>query len=593
MAQPENKQDRTNAWLVYKRLLGYAFRYRGRLIIGLLCGVVYGAANGALMWVLKGGFDTVFDINKMPLRDVLLFVILLPLVGLVRGLSEYGSKYYVQWVGNRVVLDLRDAMFAHLNRLSLGYFVQSRTGEVISRITNDTTVVQGSVSNVVEDIAKEPMTVVAMLVYILSLDPMLALISMVLFPVCILPVVMFGRKVRRYARESQQRIADLVSILQEGVSCVRIIKAFGMEQYEQDRFHDQNRQFFSRIMKVTRARAAIEPIIVFITTLGFSLLLVYVWKTGMTAGQFITFAGAMVMLYTPVKKLSRIHLQIEQAAASAERIFDVLDTPVDVQDGLDAVAFDEPVKGIRFEHVGFSYGDQPVLRDVDLDIPAGTRVAIVGGSGAGKTTLVSLLPRFYDPADGHLLINGRDIKSFTLASLRRQIGLVTQDTVLFNDTVAHNIAYGSGEVSREAVIGAAKRANAHDFISAMPEGYDKVIGELGSRLSGGQRQRLAIARAILRNPPIMLLDEATSALDTESERLVQAALNELMRDRTVFAIAHRLSTVIGSDLILVMDQGRVAESGRHEELLARGGLYKKLYDLQFSDHAGQASRSTV
>ena len=574
---------KTNAWQIYRRLLGYAFRYRGRLLLGLLAGLVYGAANGGLMWVLKGGFDTVFDINKLPLRDVLVFVMLIPVVGLIRGVSEYASKYYVQWVGNRVVLDLRDAMFAHLNRLSLGYFVQSRTGEVISRITNDTTVVQSSVSTVVEDIAKEPMTVVAMMVYILTLDPVLALISLVLFPVCIVPVLMFGRKVRRYARESQQRIADLVSILQENVACVRIIKAFGMEPYEQKRFHDHNRMFFGRIMKVTRARSAIEPIIVFITTLGFGLLLVYVWKVGMTAGEFITFAGAMVMLYTPVKKLSRVHLQIEQAAASAERIFDVLDTAIDVQDQPDAVAFEEPVESITFENVSFSYGEKPVLQNIQLDVPAGTRVAIVGGSGAGKTTLVSLLPRFYDPASGRVLFNGRDLKSFTLASLRRQIGLVTQDTVLFNDTVANNIAYGTAAASRDDIIAAAKRANAHDFISAMPDGYDSVIGELGARLSGGQRQRLAIARAMLRNPPIMLLDEATSALDTESERLVQSALTELMRDRTVFAIAHRLSTVISSDLIIVMDQGRIVESGRHEELVQRGGLYKKLYDLQFND----------
>lgn len=571
------------AWTAYRRLLGYALRYRVRILLGLLCGLIYGAANGGLMWVLKGGFDTVFDINEVPLPQILLVVMLLPLVGLVRGVAEYGSKYLIQWVGNRVVLDLRDALFAHLNRLSLGYFVQSRTGEVISRITNDTTVVQSSVSTVVEDIAKEPATIVAMMVYIFTLDPMLALISLVLFPVCILPVAWFGRKVRIHARESQERIADLVSILQEGVSCVRIVKAFGMEGYEQDRFHRQNKQFFHRSMKVAKARAAVEPIIVFITTLGFSLLLVYVRVVHMTASEFITFAGAMVMLYAPVKKLSRIHLQVEQAAASAERIFEVLDTEVEVHDRPDAVVFDEPVRSIAFDHVSFAYGDRNVLSDLSLEVMAGTRVAIVGGSGAGKTTLISLLPRFYDPSSGRVLINDRDITGLQLASLRRQIGLVTQDTVLFNDTVANNIGYGSGTVSREQVMAAATRANAHEFIMAMPDGYDTVIGELGSRLSGGQRQRLAIARAMLRNPPIMLLDEATSALDTESERLVQAALNELMKGRTVFAIAHRLSTVINSDLILVMDQGRIAESGRHEELLGRGGLYKKLYDMQFTD----------
>jgi len=572
-----------NPWLTYRRLLSYAFRYRGRLVIGLLCGLIFGAANGAFMWVLKGGFNSVFSITESPLRDILLIMLLIPLVGLIRGVSEYISKYYIQWVGNRVVLDLRDAMFAHINRLSLGYFVQSRTGDIISRTTNDTTVVQSSVSSVVEDIAKEPATIIAMVVFILTLDPILALISIVLFPVCILPVVMFGRRVRRYARESQQRIADLVSIIQEGVSCVRIIKAFGMEKYEQERFHKQNSQFFSRIMKVSRAKSAIEPIIVFISTLGISLLLMYVHMVKMTAGEFITFAGAMVMLYTPVKKLSKVHLQIEQAAASAERIFEVLDTPVTVVDRPDADVFNEPVVSIAFDHVQFKYDEQPVLRDVSLEIPAGTRVAIVGGSGAGKTTLVSLLPRFYDPTAGRVLINGKVITGFTLYSLRQQIGLVTQDTVLFNDTVANNISYGTDAASRDQIIAAAKRANAHDFISTMPEGYDTVIGELGSRLSGGQRQRLAIARAMLRNPPIMLLDEATSALDTESERLVQSALNDLMEGRTVFAIAHRLSTVINSDLILVMDRGQIVESGRHEELLSRGGLYKKLYDMQFTD----------
>lgn len=571
------------AWITYRRLLGYAFRYRGRLAFGLLCGLIFGAANGAFMWVLKGGFDTVFSIKDSPLRNIVLVMMLIPVVGLVRGVSEYLSKYYIQWVGNRVVMDLRDAMFAHFNRLSLGYFVQSRTGDIISRTTNDTTVVQNAVSSVVEDIAKEPATIVAMLVFILSLDPVLALISIVLFPICIFPVMMFGRQVRRHAGQSQKRIADLVSIIQEGVSCVRIVKAFGMEKYEQDRFHNQNQQFFSRIMKVTRARAAIEPIIVFISTLGVSLLLLYVRMVQMSAGEFITFAGAMVMLYTPVKKLSRVHLQVVQASASADRIFEVLDTPVTVIDRADATEFSGAVDSISFDDVCFHYGEKPVLNNISLKISSGTRVAIVGGSGAGKTTLVSLLPRFYDPTAGRVLLNGQDITGYSLSSLRRQIGLVTQDTVLFNDTVAFNISYGSASVPREEVIKAAKRANAHDFISAMPDGYDTVIGELGSRLSGGQRQRLAIARAILRNPPIMLLDEATSALDTESERLVQSALNELMKNRTVFAIAHRLSTIMSSDIILVMDQGRIVESGRHDELLAVGGVYKKLYDMQFSD----------
>ena len=578
---------KTNAWQVYRRLLGYAFCYRRRLGLGLLFGILYSAANGGLLWMLQPGIDTAFgiEIDRSQIQQTLFFVFLLPVLGFARGLAEYCCNYFVQWVGNRVVLDLRDSMFAHLNRLSLAYFVQGRTGEVISRITNDTSVVQASVSTVVEDIAKQPATMIAAVAVMLYRDPTLTLVSLVVFPVCILPVIIFGRRIRRYARESQQRIADLVSILQESVACVRIVKAFGMEHYEQKRFHEQNHLFFSRIMRVMRARAAIEPIIVFISTIGISLMLLYVRATEMSPGEFMSFALSIFFLYEPVKKLSRVHLQIEQAAASAERIFDVLDAPVDVMDREHAESYDAPVRNIAFDRVSFSYGDKPVLRDVSLDVTAGTRVAIVGGSGAGKTTLVSLLPRFYDPVDGQVKINGRDIREFTLASLRRQIGLVTQDTVLFNDTVANNIAYGTAGASRDAVIEAAKRANAHDFISTMPESYDTLIGELGSRLSGGQRQRLAIARAMLRNPPIMLLDEATSALDTESERLVQSALNELMQGRTVFAIAHRLSTIISSDLILVMDQGRIVQSGRHDELLAQGGIYKRLYDLQFNDSA--------
>ncbi len=572
-----------NAWHIYRRLLQYAFRYRGRLIFGLLCGGIYGAANGGMMWVLKGGFEQVFDVAEATAGQLMMFLILLPTVAFFRGIAEYASKYYIQWVGNRVVLDLRDNLFAHLNRLSVGFFVQSRTGDIISRSTNDTTVIQSTITTTVEDIAKEPMTCLAMIIYILTLDPVLSLISIVLFPLCMLPVALFGKRVRGHARDAQQRISDQLSILQENIACVRIVKAFGMEEYEQKRYSSHNLKFFRRIMKVTMARAAIEPIIVFITTIGVCFLLLYVRSVQMTAGEFITFAGAMVMLYAPVKKLSRVHLQIEQTAASAERIFEVLDTPPDVVEKPDAVALDARIERIAFDHVSFKYDDKPVLQDINLDIKAGTRVAIVGGSGAGKTTLVSLLPRFYDPVGGAVKINNKDIRDFTVASLRRQIGLVTQDTVLFNDTVANNIAYGTANASREDIMAAAVRANAHDFITTMEQGYDTVIGELGSRLSGGQRQRLAIARAILRNPPIMLLDEATSALDTESERLVQAALNELMRDRTVFAIAHRLSTVINSDLIIVMDKGRIVESGNHEQLVAAGGLYKKLHDLQFND----------
>jgi subfamily B ATP-binding cassette protein MsbA len=392
--------------------------------------------------------------------------------------------------------------------------------------------------------------------------------------------------VRRFAKEGQQKIADLMSTLQETVTGVRIVKAFGMEQYEIGKFRDQCRAVFHRAIRVTRAKASVEPIIVFISVVGMSLVLIYARWSSMPQESFVAFLAALVAMYDPVKKLSRIHVSIQQSSGAADRIFELLDTEVTVKEQPQAKAFDEPVKTVTFDHVSFAYDETPVLQDVSFTVNAGQCIALVGSSGSGKSTMVGLLPRFFDVTGGKVLINGNDIRTLTIASLRKQIGIVTQETFLFNDTVANNIAYGQTDASRSAIEEAARRARAHDFIEAMPERYDTVIGERGVRLSGGQCQRLSIARAILRNPPILILDEATSALDTESERQVQAALNELMAGRTVFAIAHRLSTVTHADLILVLDKGRIAETGSHQELLQRGGLYKYYYDLQFADSNG-------
>jgi subfamily B ATP-binding cassette protein MsbA len=513
---------------------------------------------------------------------IIFTALMLPVVGIIRGVADYMAKYQIRWVGSRVVMDLRNALFSKLNALSLSYFVSSRSGELIARTTNDPMAVENAVSVVVEDVAKQPLTLIVAVIALLVIDPWLALISMVLFPICILPVAVFGRRVRRFTREAQQRVADLVSVLQEMIGGVRVVKAFGMEPYETGRFEEQNNAFFRRTIKVARANAAVEPIIVFISTIGVSLVLIYVWKLGMKYNEFMTYAGALFMMYDPVKKLSRMHLQIQQAVAAADRIFEVLDTPVSVKERPDAVEFKANIETISFEKIAFSYGEGPVLDGVSLAVKAGQRIAIVGGSGSGKTTLVSLIPRFYDVTGGALKINGMDVRDMTIPSLRRMMGIVTQDTVLFNDTVANNISYGSREASREAIIAAARQANAHQFIMDMPQQYETKVGDLGVRLSGGQKQRLAIARAMLRNPPIMILDEATSALDTESERLVQSALHELMTGRTVFAIAHRLSTIIDCDRIIVLDQGRIVESGTHEELLKANGTYKRLYDLQFA-----------
>lgn len=565
----------------YRRLLGYVRPYWVRLAFGFLFGALYAGANYGFIWAIRTGLREAFGVDAEPsLAVVIGAVLFFPLVGLARGVADYLSRCYVRWVGVRIVRDLRDEMFSHLHDLSVSYFSERRTGELISRVSNDTVLVESAVSNVITDLAKQPVTLLAMVIWLFVLDVRLALISLLMFPLCVVPVLAFGARVRRHVRFAQERIADVVSILQETISGVRIVKAFGMESYESSRFEEQTRLYFDRIVRVIKAQNAIEPIVLFISMLSIAAVLVYVRLTSMPVEDFMAFLAALILMYEPVKRLARITVHLQQSSAAAQRVFSVLDTVAAVQDREGAVPLGESFDTITFDHVNFSYGDEPVLHDITFEVKAGERVAFVGSSGSGKTTLVNLVPRFYDVTNGALRIGETDVRDLTMQSLRGKIGLVTQETFLFNDTVANNISYGYKQASTEAIEDAARRAHAHEFILEMPNGYETIIGERGVRLSGGQRQRLAIARAILRNPPILILDEATSALDTESERMVQAALDELITGRTVLAIAHRLSTIANCNRIIVLDGGRIIERGSHDELMAMNGAYKRLYDLQ-------------
>jgi subfamily B ATP-binding cassette protein MsbA len=509
------------------------------------------------------------------------------IVFLIRAMASFYSEYAFQKVGLSTVRDLRNELYERLIHQSHRFFSERSTGEMVSRVVSDADAIQAAVSTRMGDLFQESLTLFFLLLYVVCMDPELALITFILAPAMVYPVVLLGKRLRGTTHRSQERMADMATQLEETIRGVRIVKAFTMERFEIGRFHIATKRHLRSNLKAQKTQALSSPVMDLVT--GFVALAIFsyayrrITNHTMTFGQLMAYMMALAAMYQPIKKLNKVNLSVNTALSASERVFRMLDIPNEVEDRPGAMAISSVGSGIRYDNVSFRYDAEPVLTTINLDIAPGEIVALVGGSGAGKSTFVNLLPRFYDVNGGRITIDGTDVRDVSLSSLRGLMGLVTQEVVLFNDTVRNNIAYGRADVSEARVIEAAKAANAHDFISAMPNGYDTEIGESGVLLSGGQRQRLAIARALLKDPPILILDEATSALDTESERLVQGALERLMQGRTTLVIAHRLSTIRRADKIVVLDRGEIVESGPHDELLARRGVYRKLYDLQFVD----------
>src|SRR6185503_9227600 len=454
-----------------------------------------------------------------------------------------------------------------------------------SRVVADLQVIQGAISTQLLDLIQQPLVLVVLLWFLTSIHLHLALLCLIAAPVMLFPIVRFGKGMRRTSHRIQERMADLASLVAEVVRGHRVVKAFGMEDFEYRRFHEASRRHLRSNLRAQMLSNASGPVVEVLAVLGASALLVYAGRTiragELTASDFVTFLTALLAMYEPIRKVNKVNLQLQQALAAGERVVRLIEIPIDVAEPVHPRPLAAVERGIAYEGVRFAYDREPVLLDLDLDIPAGEILALVGPSGAGKSTVVNLLPRFFDPDEGRIAIDGVDVRELSLATLRALIGIVTQETVLFNDTIRNNIAYGRGDLSLERVREAAAAAYADEFIMQLPNGYDSPIGESGLKLSGGQRQRLAIARALLKDAPILILDEATSQLDSESEALVQKALGNLMRGRTTLVIAHRLSTVMNADRIVVMDGGRIVDQGTHQELLERGGVYKRLYDLQF------------
>ena len=579
---------------LYFRLLSYVKPYWGVFALSIVGMLITAATEVALPMAVKPFLDGTFVkkdpflITWVPIFMVLLYV--------VRGAGAYLGTYASAWVGNKVVMDLRDLMFRRMLALPLGFFHDNTTGNLISRFTFDAAQVTGAATNVVTVLIKDSVTILGLLAYLLYIDWKLTLISLIMVPPIAVVVRIFNVRLRNMSRKTQHAMGDITQVLQETVECNKVVKIFGGQEYEAQRFATTSNRLRGYSMKQTAAAAGNVPIVQLLAAMAVAVVVYYATlkaqSDATTVGGFVSFLAAMLLLTPPLKRLTGVAEHLQRGLAAAESVFALLDEKPEKDEG--KVALERARGDIGFHNASFRYprADQPALKNVTLSIRAGETIALVGSSGGGKTTFANLVPRFYHPDSGTITIDGHDIEALSLASLRRNIALVSQEVALFNDTVAANIAYGQAAgASREVIERAAAAAHALEFIRAMPQGFDTLIGENGVRLSGGQRQRLAIARTVLKDAPILILDEATSALDSESEKHVQAALEQLMQGRTTIVIAHRLSTIENADRIVVLDKGEIAEIGTHAELLAKGGIYANLYAIQYSLGSSEPDRA--
>ncbi|MCF6266949.1 MAG: lipid A export permease/ATP-binding protein MsbA [Desulfuromusa sp.] len=570
---------------IYLRIVRYAIPYKWIIALSMVASLGVAGSDAVIAYLVKPFVDDMIVAGNMDLARLVPFLV----VGLAafKGISRYVQEYNIRTAGQHAIQDIRDQVFGHAIKRSMRFFTTNSSGSLISRILNDVNVMQAAFADVLVTLLRETLTLIALSGYAFYANWKMALMAFIVIPASAWPAAAIGKKIKKFSRRGQDAMGTVTGVLEQSFSGIKVIKAFATEEQEEQKFIRENADFFKFIKKSYKYSAASSPVMELLTSFGVAAVLWYglnqVALGEITKGELFSILAAILLMYTPLKRLTRVNNVIQQAVGAAERVFEVLDNQSQIIDAPDAIDLPRSRGYVEFKNINFSYDEEAVLHDFSVLAKPGEIIALVGSSGAGKSTFIGLLNRFYDPQQGQILIDGHDIRGLTQKSLHASLALVDQETFLFNDTIANNIRYGQPDADFSLVKSAATQAYADEFIQQMPDGYETQIGDRGVRLSGGQRQRICIARAILRDAPILMLDEATSALDTESEAMVQQALGNLMKNRTTFVIAHRLSTIMHADRILVLDKGAVVESGSHQELLKHGGLYKRLYDAQFED----------